>query len=150
LHHVLFSLANVTAQLSGREPLSPKIPARDIPMRFPFGLRNTAEDAHHLAAVHFGSSLTNGEFVGMMDYISKSFHDLLAGEPEAVLDSGSSGGSHHPSRECFMAGVPEGRVKDTHSRETPPSGPYDRARDRNQASPRCRSGRRSSRRCASR
>jgi hypothetical protein len=40
LHHVLFSHANVTTQLSGGEPLSPEIPASGILMRFPFGLRN--------------------------------------------------------------------------------------------------------------
>jgi hypothetical protein len=34
-----------------------------------------------------------------------------------------------------MAGVPEGRVEDAHSGETPPSGPNDGARERNQPTP---------------
>jgi hypothetical protein len=135
LYLTLFSLANVTTQLSGGEPLSPEIPARSVPTRFHFGLRNAAGDAHCLAAVFFGSTPTDGEFVGMTDYISKSFHDLHAGESEVISDSGSSEGSHHPSRECFMVGVPEGRVKDAHSMETPPSSPNNGARERNQAPP---------------
>jgi hypothetical protein len=58
LHHVLFSLANVMAQLSKGEPLSPEIPTRGIPVRFPFGLCSTVEDVCRLAAAPFGSSLT--------------------------------------------------------------------------------------------
>jgi hypothetical protein len=135
LHHVVFSFANVTAQLSGAEPLSPEILGRGIPMRFPFGLHNAAEDAHHLAAAPLGSSPTDGEFVGMMDYISESFHDLLAGESKAIYNSGSSEGSHHPSRECFMADVPKRYVEDVHSGETPPNGPNNGARKRSRAPP---------------
>jgi hypothetical protein len=71
----------------------------------------------------------------MMDYVSKSYHDLLAGESEVMSDSASSRGSHHPSRECFKAGVPEGHVEDAHSRETPSNGPKDKARKRYQAPP---------------
>jgi hypothetical protein len=104
-------------------------------MRFPFGLCNAAEDARRLAAVPFGSSRIDDEFMMMTGYISECFHDLLAGELEAIFDSSSSGGSHHPSRECFMVAVPEGRVEDAHSRETSPSGPNDGARERNQAPP---------------
>jgi hypothetical protein len=29
----------------------------------------------------------DSEFVAMMDYVSESFHDLLAGESEAISDS---------------------------------------------------------------
>jgi hypothetical protein len=104
-------------------------------MRFPFGLLNAAKDAHRLVVAPFGSSPTHGEFMGMMDYISESFHDLLPRESEAISDSGSSGGSHQPSRECFMARVPEGSVEDAHNGETPPSGPNDGARERNRAPP---------------
>jgi hypothetical protein len=53
--------------------------------------------------------------MGMIDYVSKSFHDLLAGELDVISNSGSSGGSHHPLQECFMVGVLEGRVEDAHS-----------------------------------
>jgi hypothetical protein len=123
------------AQLSGGEPLSPENLARGAPVSFPFGLRNTAGDTHRLTAVPFGSTLIDSEFVGMTDYISESFHDLLAGESEAISNSNSSRGSHHPSRECFLAGVPEGRVEDAHNGETPSSGPNNGARERNQAPP---------------
>jgi hypothetical protein len=58
----------------------------------------------------------------MTGYLSESFHDLLAGESEAISRLGSSGGSHHPSQKCSMVGVPKGRVKHAHSKETPPSG----------------------------
>ncbi|RLM84893.1 hypothetical protein C2845_PM04G09490 [Panicum miliaceum] len=155
LHLTLISLANVTTQLSGGEPLSPEISARGVPTRFPFGLRKAVGDAHRLAAMFFGSTPTNGEFVGMADYILESFHDLLAGESEVISDSGSTGGSHHPSPECFMAGVPEGRVEDAHSMEIPPSslttGPGRGTKPhRPRGSSSCGSGRRSSRRRASR
>jgi hypothetical protein len=133
LHLTLFSLANITAQLSGGEPLSPEIQARGVLTRFPFDLRNVAGDTHRLAVAFFGSTPTDGEFVGMKNYISESFHDLLAGESEAISDSGSSRGIHHPLWECFMARVLEGHVKDAHSMETPPSSPNDGARERNQA-----------------
>jgi hypothetical protein len=75
LHLTLSSLANITAQLFGGEPLSLEISARGIPTRFPFGLRNGARDAHRLTAAFFGSTPMDGKFVGMMDYISESFHD---------------------------------------------------------------------------
>jgi hypothetical protein len=52
--------------------------------------------------------------MGMMDYVTKSFHDLLTGDSEAISDSDSSGGSHDPSHECFMAGTPEGHVERVH------------------------------------
>jgi hypothetical protein len=122
-------------QLSMGEPLSPEILARGIPTRFHFGLRNAAGDAHRLATAPFGSTPIGGEFVGITDYISESFHDLLAGESEAISNSNSSRGSHHPSRECFLPGVPEGRVEDAHNGETPSSGPNNGARERNQAPP---------------
>jgi hypothetical protein len=104
-------------------------------MRLPFGPRNTEEDAHRLATAPFGSSPIDDEFVGMMGDVSKSFHDLLAVESEAICNSFSNGGSHQPSWECFMAGVPKGRVEDAYSGETPPSGPNNRASERNQAPP---------------
>jgi hypothetical protein len=59
-------------------------------------------------------SSANDEFVGMMDYITESFHDLLMGDSEAISNSDSSRGSHHPSRECFMADTLEGHVKSVH------------------------------------
>ena len=67
-------------------------------------------------------SPTNDEFMGMTEYVAESFHDLLAGESESPSDSDSSRGSHHPSRECFMVGTPEGRVESIHEGgATPPN-----------------------------
>jgi hypothetical protein len=54
----------------------------------------------------------------MTDYVLESFHDLLAGESEVISDSNSSGGSHHPSWECFMADPPEGHIKSVHDGNT--------------------------------
>ena len=66
-------------------------------------------------------SPANDEFVGMTEYVTESFHDLLVGDLESPSNSDSSRGSHHPSRECFMAGTPEGRVKSVHEGgATPP------------------------------
>jgi hypothetical protein len=65
-------------------------------MMFPFSLRNAAKDTQRLIALHFDSLPTDIEFMGMTDYISESFHDLLAGESKVISDSNSSGGSHHP------------------------------------------------------
>ena len=59
-------------------------------------------------------SPTDDEFMGMMDYIAKSFHYLLMGYLETISDSDSSRGSHHPLRECFMVGTPEGCVESVH------------------------------------
>jgi hypothetical protein len=70
----------------------------------------------------------NDEFVGMAEYVTKSFYDLLMGDSEGISDSNSSKGSHHPSHECFMAeGVHhvetrKGHIADVHEGEvTPPS-----------------------------
>ena len=70
-------------------------------------------------------SPTNDEFMGMTEYVMESFHDLLAGEAELPYDSDSSKGSHHPSRECFMAGTPEGHVESIHEEEATPMNNLD-------------------------
>ena len=59
-------------------------------------------------------SPANDEFMGMTEYIMESFHDLLVGDLESPSNSDSSRGSHHPSRECFMVGTPEGYVESIH------------------------------------
>ena len=51
----------------------------------------------------------------------ESFHDLLIEEPESPLGSDSSRGSHHPSRECFMTGTPEGHIESIHKEEATPT-----------------------------
>jgi hypothetical protein len=47
----------------------------------------------------------NNKFIGVADYLMESIHDLLASYSESIFDSGSSGGSHHPSHECFMVDI---------------------------------------------
>jgi hypothetical protein len=65
----------------------------------------------------------NDEFVGMADYILECFHDLLVGDSEAISDSNSNRGSHHPSRECFMVETPERHVASIHEGEV--TSPFD-------------------------
>ena len=71
------------------------------------------------------ASPANDEFVGMTEYVVESFHDLLAGESRSPHDSDSSGGSHHPSRECFMAGTLEGHIESIHEGEATPTNDFD-------------------------
>ena len=61
----------------------------------------------------------------MTEYVAESFHDLLAGESGSPSDSDSSGGSHHPSHECFMAGTPEGHVESIPEKEATPTNDLD-------------------------
>ena len=63
----------------------------------------------------------NNEFVGVIEHIIESFHDLLAEEPGSPSGSNSSRGSHHPSRECFMTSTPEGHVESIHEGEATPT-----------------------------
>ena len=53
----------------------------------------------------------NNEFMGVIEQVMKSLHGLLIEEPRLPSDSDSSRRSHHPSRECFMVGTPEGHVE---------------------------------------
>ena len=61
----------------------------------------------------------------MTEYIIESFHDLLVGESESPSSSDSSRGSHHPSHECFVAGIPKGHVKSIHEGEATPTNDLD-------------------------
>ena len=61
----------------------------------------------------------------MTEYVMESFHNLLAEESEFPSSSDSSRGSHHPSRECFMAGTPERHVKSIHEGEATPMNDFD-------------------------
>jgi hypothetical protein len=76
--------------------------------------------------------------MGMTDYVSESFHDLFTGESEAISDSNSSGGSHHPSSECFVADPTKVHVESTHDGNTPLDASDGKAQERNQAPPRLR------------
>ena len=70
-------------------------------------------------------SPTNDEFMGMTEYVAESFHDLLLGESESPSDSNSSRGSHHPLRECFLAGTPKGYIKSIHEGGATPTDNLD-------------------------
>ena len=84
-------------------------------------------------------SLTDDEFVGMIEYVAESFHDILVGDLEMIFDSNSHRGSHHPSQECFMVGTPEGCVKSVHEAgATPMDDPDDEVKGDARASPRLR------------
>ena len=91
----------------------------------PFDLRNITEIVGHLVAQHTPSSPMNDEFIGMTEYVIESFHDLLVGELESSSNSDSSRESHRPSRECFMAGTPEGYVESIHEGEATPTNGFD-------------------------
>ena len=73
----------------------------------PFGLHNTTKTVSYLVAQYMVPAPMNDEFMGVIEHIVKSFHDLLAEELESPSGSDSNRGSHHPSHECFMIGVPE-------------------------------------------
>ena len=108
----------------GIEPNTDESNVNFIPIlktALPFGLRNAAEAVGHLVARCTPLSPANDEFVGMTEYVTESFHDLLVGESESPSDSDSSRGSHHPSRECFMAGTPEGHVESIHKEKATPT-----------------------------
>ena len=89
-----------------------------------FGLRNAAETVSHLVAQHMIPSPTNDKFVGVIERIAESFHDLIE-EPKSLSGSNFSRGSHHPSRECFMIGTPEGHVESIREEEASPANNLD-------------------------
>ena len=64
----------------------------------------------------------NNEFVGVIEHVTESLHNLLIEEPGSSSGSDSSRGSHHPSRECFMRGTPEGHVESISTEEATPVG----------------------------
>jgi hypothetical protein len=62
----------------------------------------------------------DSEFVGMTDYIVDSIYDLLELGSKMFSNSYSSGGSCHPSQECFGAETSDGHVSSaSNSSETP-------------------------------
>ena len=63
-----------------------------------------------------------GTLEGHIKSITKSLHGLLTEELGSDSGSNSSRGSHHPSRECFMAGTPEGHVESISVEEATPTG----------------------------
>ena len=91
----------------------------------PLGLHNATETIGHLVVQHTPSFPMNGEFMGMTEYVTECFHDLLIEESKSPSSSDSSRGSHHPSRECFMVGTPEGHVESIHEGEATPTNDFD-------------------------
>ena len=102
--------------------LSPEHPTWSAPTAFPFGLRNAAATISHLVARRMVLPPTNNEFVGVIEHIMESLHNLLTEEPGSSSGSDSSRGSHHPSRDCFMMGTPEGHVESISMKEATPAG----------------------------
>ena len=88
---------------------------------FPYGLRNTVATACHLMALRMVQTPANIEFVGVIEHDTESLHKLLIEEPESSSSSGSSMGSHHPSRECFMADTSEGHVESVSEGDATPT-----------------------------
>ena len=105
------------AQLTGGESFSLKYLTRSSPTVLSFSFCNAAETVGHLVAQRMIPPPANNEFVGVIEHVAESFHDLLIEEPESPSGSDSSRGSHHPSRECFMMGTPKGHVKSIHEEE---------------------------------
>ena len=91
----------------------------------PFSLRNAAKTIGHHVAQRMIPSPANDEFMGVIEHVTESFHDLLTEESESLSSSDSSRGSHHPSRECFMIGTPEGHVESIHEDEATPTNNLD-------------------------
>jgi hypothetical protein len=95
-------------QFARGEPLSLEYLTWNAPRAFLFGLHNSVRAIDYLIAQRMHPPSADDEFMGMMDYVVESFHDLLTRDSEMISDSDSSGGSHQPSCECFMADTPEG------------------------------------------
>ena len=89
--------ANIITQLARGEPLSLECLIQSALTVLPFGLRNAAETVGHLVAQRTSTSPMDDKFMGMIEYIMESFHDLLVGESESPSNSNSSKGSHHLS-----------------------------------------------------
>jgi len=139
MRHLTFSFTNIMAQLTREEPLSPEYLIRSAPTVLPFGLLNATETIGHLVAQRMIPSPANDEFMGVIEHIVESFHDLLIEEPESLSSSNSSRGSHHHSRECFMTGTPERHVESIHEEDaTPMNGLDDEAEGETAAPPRVR------------
>ena len=102
--------------------LSLKHPARSAPTVLQFGFRNAAATASHLVAQRFNPFSANNEFVGMIESVTESLHGLLVEGPWSDSGSDSSRGSHHPSRECFMAETSEGHVESASKKGVTPAG----------------------------
>ena len=113
------------AWLTRGEPLSLEHLIRSTSTGLSFGLRNVMGTVSHLVAQRMIPPPMNDKFMGVIEYVMESFHDLLIEEPESPTISNSSRGSHHPSHKCFMAGTPEGHVKSNQEGEATPTNDLD-------------------------
>ena len=130
---------NDTAWFFGGGALSLEHHIWSAPTALPFGLHNVAATISYLVARRMVLPLVNNEFVGVIEHIMESLHDLLTEEPRSPSGSDSSKGSHHPSRECFMTGTPEGHVESVSEEEaTPADNLIDEAEGETAAPPRMR------------
>jgi len=93
--------------------------AGSVAKAFPLGLGNAAWHTCRNATPSVTARLDGDELVGMMDYASKSVYDLLVTGSTLGSSSNSSGGNHHPSRECFMANTADGQVEDLSDTRNP-------------------------------
>jgi len=91
-----FSNGNDMARLARGEPISLEHLIQSTPTVLPFSLCNTVATVSHLVAQRMVPPPTNDEFMGVIEHVAESFHDLLAEEPESPSGSDSSRGSHHP------------------------------------------------------
>jgi hypothetical protein len=120
LRALTFSFVNIVTQLASGEPLSSDVLTQGTSMAFPYGLRNVAQVIECHVARLSSPTLTSNEFVGMAEFFVETIHDRPASDLESISGSASSKGSHHPSRECFMAETSEGHVASaSDSGETP-------------------------------
>ena len=79
-----------------RLTLSLEHSTQSTPIALPFGLRNTTATVSHLVAQRMFPPPTSDEFMGVLEHILESFHDLLAEEPESLSGSDSSRGAITP------------------------------------------------------
>ena len=108
---------------------------RSAPTALPFGLCNAAATACRLVALRMVQPFTDSEFVGVIEHDTESIHKLLTEELESSSSSDSSRGSHHPSRECFMAETSEGHVESVSREEATPIGNPDARTEGEAAAP---------------
>ena len=86
-------------------------------MALPFGLRNAVATVSHLVARLMVLPPVNNEFMGVIEHVSESLHNLLIEEPGSSSAFDSSRGSRHPFQECFMMGTPKGHVESVPTEE---------------------------------
>ena len=75
--HLTFSYANDMVWLTGGELLPPEHLIWSALTMLPFGLHNTVGTVSHLVAQRMIPPPMNNKFVGVIEHIVESFHDLL-------------------------------------------------------------------------